>query len=166
MDTISNSSPKSVLDNMDGGFTHYCRETSAEINESRDTSGGSSSHFSCEARLEAVKVNETGDAMEGISASFTSGARQNVSKIENRDDSPMIDASKPLRTSDCHGVFSNEKVYDLPSREASKSTQGVDKVKSNDGFRPLTPSQSPSPDDYPSKPSGKEMHYCWFFLFV
>ncbi|XP_031248788.1 ubiquitin carboxyl-terminal hydrolase 20-like [Pistacia vera] len=153
LDTASNSSPKSVLDNMDGGFTHYCRVTNAEINESRDTSGESSSHFSCETRVEAVKVNGTRDAMEGISASFTSGTRQNVSKIETRDDSSTIDASKPLRTSDGHGVFSNEKVDNLPSLEASKSSQGVDKVKSNDGFRPLTPSRSPSPDNYPSKPS-------------
>ncbi|KAJ0112649.1 hypothetical protein Patl1_03504 [Pistacia atlantica] len=153
LDTASNSSPKSVLDNMDGGFTHYCRVTNAEINESRDTSGESSSRFSCETRVEAVKVNGTRDAMEGISASFTSGTWQNVSKIETRDDSSTIDASKPLRTSDGHGVFSNEKVDNLPSLEASKSSQGVDKVKSNDGFRPLTPSRSPSPDDYPSKPS-------------
>ncbi|KAJ0052477.1 hypothetical protein Pint_03439 [Pistacia integerrima] len=153
LDTTSNSSPKSVLDNMDGGFTHYCRVTNAEVNESRDTSGESSSHFLCETRVEAVKVNGTRDAMEGISASFTSGTGQNVSKIETRDDSSTIDASKPLRTSDGHGVFSNEKVDNLPSLEASKSSQGVDKVKSNDGFCPLTPSRSPSPDDYPSKPS-------------
>ncbi|XP_044467196.1 ubiquitin carboxyl-terminal hydrolase 21-like isoform X2 [Mangifera indica] len=120
LDTFSNLSPKSVLDNMDGGFTHYCRATNAEINESRDTYGGS---------------------------------RQNVSKFETRDDSPLIDALKPLTKSDCHGVFSSEKLDNLPSHEESKSSQGVGKVNSNDCFRPLTPSRSPSPDDYPNKPS-------------
>lgn len=156
MDTIPNSSPKSVLDNRDGGFSHYCRVTNAEINESRDTSGGSSSNVSCETRLKAVKVNVTRDTMEGISASFTSGSRQNVSKLEIRDDSPMIDASKPVRMSDCNGVLSYKE---------SKSTKGVNKVNTNDGFCPLTPSRSPSPDDYPSNPTGKEMPYCQF-LFV
>lgn len=166
LDTFSNLSPKSVLDNMDGGFTHYCRATNAEISESRDTYGGSSSHFSCETRPEALKVNETSDAVEVISASFITGSRQNVSKFETRDDSPLIDALKPLTKSDCHGVFSSEKLDNLPSHEESKSSQGVGKVNSNDCFRPLTPSRSPSPDDYPSKPSGKEYHYCQFFLFV
>lgn len=155
---LSNSSPKSVLDNMDGGYASYSRVATAEncnYDESRDYAGSSLTKFSCELRSKNVEGNETRDAAEEISECFSSATRQNVAEVETRDDTPMIDACRPLGSSDCHdGGCSSDKVNNLPSVEDNNCSQDVAIVKSNEGFRPLTPSRSPSPDVYSGKPSG------------
>ncbi|KAK3183017.1 hypothetical protein Dsin_030303 [Dipteronia sinensis] len=177
---ISNLSPKSVLDNMDNDCTTYCSVAKAndcEANESRDSAGGSSAQFSCERRPECVEVNEIKDDAEGISACQSSGSRQNVIDFNGagndapiisssvdfndaRNDAPIISSSVTLRANECHdGIFNSEKIHKMPSLEENNCNPGVDKLKSNDAFHPLTPPRSPSPDVYSGKPSETSYHH-------
>lgn len=153
---ISNSSPKSVLDNVENDYTSRSGVANAEsckANEPSASAGDSSTKFSCQLRSIDLEVNETRDTVKGMSACFTLASYRNAAEHETRDNTPMIDdASRPLSASDFYGVFCNEKVNKLTSLEEDNCNPGVEKVKIVDGFHPLTPPRSPSPDIHSGKP--------------
>lgn len=167
---ISNSSPKSVLDNVENDYTScsgVANAESCEADEPSDSAGDCSTKFSCQLRSKDLEVNEIRDTVNGMSACFTLASCRNVAELETRgDDIPMIDnASRPLSASDFYGVFCNKKVNKLTSIEEDNCNQGVEKVKIIDGFHPLTPPRSPSPDVYSGKPSGKKYTQSVVFYF-
>lgn len=167
--STSNLSPKSVLDNVDSDCTSYCGVVKAddcEANESRDPAGVSSAQFSGE-RSVCVEVNEIKDDAEGISACQSLGSRQNVTDFKEAENGVwIINSSATLRANHCHdGISYSEKIHNTASLQENNCNQGVEKVKNNDGFHPLTPPRSPSPDVYSGKPSGKKCYHIIFVFF-
>lgn len=156
--STSNLSPKSVLDNVDNDGSSYCAGVKANhyvANESRDFAVGNSAQFSGE-RSSCGEFNKVRDGVEGTYASQELGLRQDATDFkESNNNYSMINSSMTAQANKNHdGASYNEEILCTPSLWENKCDQGVEKVKSNDGFRPLTPPRSPSADDI-GGPSGK-----------
>ncbi|MFQ6656836.1 hypothetical protein Gotur_026771, partial [Gossypium turneri] len=129
---ISDSSPKSVLDDIDlASNLEVEKSANCSANETTDVADRASTQFSCDTQFE-VKVDEPRDVADGISGVPTNESEFHVSK--SIDDDRMTDASiPPLRSINC-------------SEEAT-----------NDCVSPIMPSRSPSPDNCHRNISGKRM---------
>lgn len=144
---LLNTSPKSVLDNMDSVCVSYPSVASidnCDANESRDDVEGVPSEFSCGTKCQGVEVDETRDAVAG-SRSKQDGLESNDSK----DATLMNKTSVSLGASNrCDGngtSYNDEKMCTTSSLEKNNFLKGIDENK-DDGFHPLTPPGSPSPD--------------------
>ncbi|KAK9274644.1 hypothetical protein L1049_021895 [Liquidambar formosana] len=133
---ILNTSPKSVLDNVD----NICTSSPSVANG-----------YSC-------GVNETGDAAEGISVQFCSGSRHDGDDVNEamvgvdavRDDTQRIIPLMPLGASDsCNETLSNDE--DMCTASALKENncnQETNEVRNNVNIHPQTPPRSLSPDTF------------------
>ncbi|XP_012488844.1 ubiquitin carboxyl-terminal hydrolase 20 [Gossypium raimondii] len=122
---ISDSSPKSVLDDIDfASNLEVEKGANCSANETKDVADRASTQFSCDTQFE-VKVDEPRVVADGISGVPANESEFHVSKsIDPTDDEPMTDASiPPLRSINC-------------SEEAT-----------NDCGSPIMPSRSPSLDN-------------------
>ncbi|KAG4172937.1 hypothetical protein ERO13_A11G030700v2 [Gossypium hirsutum] len=129
---ISDSSPKSVLDDIDfASNLEVEKSANCSANETKDVADRASTQFSCDSQFE-VRVDEPCVVADGISGVPANESEFHVSKsIDPIDDDPMTDASiPPLRSINC-------------SDEAT-----------NDCGSPIMPSRSPSPDNCDRNISG------------
>lgn len=148
---ILNTSPKSVLDNVDSVCTIYPSVASidnCDANESRDKVEGVSSDFSCGTRHQRVEVNETRDAMVGSSGPLLCRSKQDeLVSNDSKDNTPINNTSMLLEANNAPDgtSYNDEKMCTTSSLGRSNSHKGIDENK-DDGFHPLTPPGSPSPD--------------------
>ncbi|KAF2308824.1 hypothetical protein GH714_021322 [Hevea brasiliensis] len=173
---LSNTSPKSVLDSMDTECTAYPHlanidDCKASATKSYVEGGsvttldveGASAHSSNVTVLEADQINETGNAAEGLSAHvneagngteefsahISCGSRQSGLKLCCDKSRPGIlanDVSVSLGAMGCHdGTLHKEKMDALPSIDGNNCGEGANRNERN-GFHPLTPPRSKSPD--------------------
>ncbi|XP_057996805.1 ubiquitin carboxyl-terminal hydrolase 20 isoform X2 [Hevea brasiliensis] len=173
---LSNTSPKSVLDSMDTECTAYPHlanidDCKASATKSYVEGGsvtimdveGASAHSSNVTVLEADQINETGNAAEGLSAHvneagngteefsahISCGSRQSGLKLCCDKSRPGIlanDVSVSLGAIGCHdGTLHKEKMDALPSIDGNNCGEGANRNERN-GFHPLTPPRSKSPD--------------------
>lgn len=142
--TGSNTSPKSVLDNVDSACPSAVNMDSSEAKETEDAIEGTSSHISCQRKLEEFEISEARDETEGISAQISNS---NGPKFHTTvGDSPMVNVSLPLRSSDCHdGVLHDDMLCASPVEEDS-CNQVAKKIGRNGDLHPPTPPRSPKPD--------------------
>ncbi|XVF13629.1 hypothetical protein REPUB_Repub08aG0224000 [Reevesia pubescens] len=143
---ISDSSPKSVLDNIEGASNPQV-ENSADCSasESKDVADKTSTQFSCETQFE-LKIDEPLVAAEEISGPPVNESEIHVSNsIDFRNDSQMTDASIPPLSSNCSDEFENN-ISTVSHLEENIRNQGVDEA-TNDSSFPWMPSSSQCPPD-------------------
>lgn len=168
-----NTSPKSVLDNVDSVCTIYPSVASidnCDANESRDKVEGVSS----DTRHQRVEVNETSDAIVGSSGPLLCRSKQDeLRSSDSKDNTPINNTSMLLEANNPPDgtSYNDEKMCATSSLGRSNSHKGIDENK-DDGFHPLTPPGSPSPDKVSLESSGKQFHssktiyICLFYLIV
>lgn len=131
---ISNSSPKSVLDNKDQASTSYNHVPNPSARGPHETSQSSADNSTYNPA--ETKTEDNVDVAPGF---------------DIRDEVPSNDAQAPT-----DGVFSHDEMPGVPSsRQDDGGDLHIDEAKLDDGFRPLTPPRSPSPDVCSAKPEGK-----------
>lgn len=136
-----NTSPKSVLDSVEGASASY---PSVACIDNCDTS------VSCKKRDEGVDVNGARDAATVNTVQLLS--QDELGSKDSKDDRLMDNSSMPLGDSKFCDVTSYNK------KMSTTSTVGVNNCKieiKDDGFHPLTPPGSPSPDKVSFESSGK-----------
>ena len=151
---ISNSSPKSVLDNIECASNPQ-GENSADCgaNESKDVADKTLTQFSCETQFE-VEVDEPCVPAEEISGALPNKSEFLVSKsIDSRDDNPMRDASRPPGSSNCSDEF-DKNISTVSCLGKNNCHQGVDEAANDSGF-PVTSSRSQSANKCQRDTSGK-----------
>uniref|UniRef100_A0A5B7AVI3 Ubiquitin carboxyl-terminal hydrolase n=1 Tax=Davidia involucrata TaxID=16924 RepID=A0A5B7AVI3_DAVIN len=130
---MSNTSPKSVLDNVD----HRGTSSPGVVN--------SHSH----------EINETRDAADGIFTESSNGSRhERVEVNEAVDDSPRIYTPMPVGESNsCEGISCKVEKMCTPSPlgENNCNRESVE-IKNNANITPQMPPRSPSPDIYTEEP--------------
>uniref|UniRef100_A0A5B7CEL0 Putative ubiquitin carboxyl-terminal hydrolase 21 n=1 Tax=Davidia involucrata TaxID=16924 RepID=A0A5B7CEL0_DAVIN len=136
---MSNTSPKSVLDNVD----HRGTSSPGVVN--------SHSH----------EINETRDAADGIFTESSNGSRhERVEVNEAVDDSPRIYTPMPVGESNsCEGISCKVEKMCTPSPlgENNCNRESVE-IKNNANITPQMPPGSPSPDIYTEEPPGRLIH--------
>ncbi|GAV58025.1 UCH domain-containing protein [Cephalotus follicularis] len=128
---ISNTSPKSVLENMDSVCTsnpvganidHFETNEFSEVVETSTNLTSGSGH-------EGVPVNETESAAEEIPLDFN----------EPQNETHMIDAEMSLGASDhCNGTLCDGKSTAISSPKNPRN-ENIDEVRRDSGFESLTP---------------------------
>ncbi|KAK6275149.1 hypothetical protein POUND7_004858 [Theobroma cacao] len=140
---ISDSSPKSVLDNMEmecPSDPHVKSRADCGANESKDIPARTSTQFSGETHHE-VEADNLHVAVEGISGSPPNESEFHVSKsIDFIDDNPMTSASMPPGPSSCSDGF-DKNISNVSHHGENNCNQGVDEVPNNNSL-PLMPSRS------------------------
>jgi len=148
---ILNTSPKSVLDNADSVCASYpsmAGTINCDANESRNAAEGNSSVLPCGSRQEGFEVSEVRDAAAGSSVHLSK-------QDEPKDDTPMDYTSAQLGARNrCDGSYNDEKLCTTSSPGGTNWRKGIDEVK-DDGFHPLTPPGSPSPEKVSLASHGK-----------
>ncbi|KAF5441925.1 hypothetical protein F2P56_037125 [Juglans regia] len=130
---ILNTSPKSVLDSAEGASTSY---PSVACIDNCDTS------VSCKKGDEGVEINGARDAATGNTVQLLN--QDELGSKDSKDDRLMDNSSTPLGDSKfCDVTSYNEKMSTTSTVGVSNSK--IDEIK-DDGFHPLTPPGSPSPD--------------------
>ena len=168
---ILNTSPKSVLDNVDSVCTIYPSVASidnCDANESRDKVEGVSSDFSCGTRHQRVEVSETRDAIVGSSGPLLCRSKQDeLGSNDSKDNTPINNTSMLLEANNPPDgtSYNDEKMCTTSSLGRSNSHKGIDENK-DDGFHPLTPPGSPSPDKVSLESSGKQFHSSKNYLYM
>lgn len=157
---ILNTSPKSVLDNADSVCALYPSVAgiiNCDANESRNAAEGNSSMFSCGSRQEGVEVNEARDAAAGSSGHLSCRSQQDELRSNDpKDDTPMDYTSAELGARNhCDGSYNDEKLCTTSSLGGNNGHKEIDEAK-DDGFHPLTPPGSPSPDKVSLASPGKQ----------
>lgn len=149
---ILNTSPNSVLDNMDSA----CAENltvdtigNCIVNESRDATEGTGH--------EGVEVNEVRETAAGSSSHLLHISKEDeLRSNDSKDAVPMDNTSTPLGTSSLQNgtLYPKGKMCSALSPEGNDCQKEIDETR-EDGFHSLTPPRSPSPDmvslEYPGK---------------
>lgn len=160
--SISNTSPKSVLDNVDRGtlFPGVEKVDNCKVGVTTDTSAETSTQFSCGTTVEEIRMDETKNENEGISAQISYDSGPNLCCDEFSGDTPFVDVSVPLGASDCHNVlFHNEKVCGVPSAKEDICKLGANKICQNDDLHRPAPPRSTTPDVNIGELPGKVIYY-------
>eukprot|EP00257_Ricinus_communis_P009207 XP_002527676.2 ubiquitin carboxyl-terminal hydrolase 20 [Ricinus communis] len=157
--SISNTSPKSVLDRMVTGSTacplwenfDQCKAESLDHHKSSVSISDvekTSNHFSCVTVVEKDEINAIGNGAEGISAQILCGSGNSGPKLcyeSSRADVSMTDVSVSLEATNSHEILHDEKLG-----------QGAGTSGRND-VDPLMPPRSSSPDlNFGGVPSAKK----------
>ncbi|XWS62154.1 hypothetical protein CRYUN_Cryun07bG0186600 [Craigia yunnanensis] len=150
---ISDSSPKSVLDNIECASNPQGENSDdCGANESKDVADKTLTQFSCETQFE-VEVDEPCVAAEEISGAPANDSEFHVSKsIDSRDDNPMRDVSRPRGSSNCSDEF-DKNISTVSCLAKNNCNLGVDEAANGSGF-PWTSSRSQSPDKCQRDTSG------------
>lgn len=135
--SILNTSPKSVLDNVDSLYNsnpNIANYVSCDANESKEFDR-QMSDYSFRGMNEVLEANDTVDASHEPGLFCSELNRATVSYNVSRDDTTNAQAS-------C-----NERNGTLSSHENNVHQEVVD-IRENDGFHPLTPPSSPGSDTF------------------
>lgn len=141
-----NTSPKSVLDCVEGACASYA---SVACIENCDI------NVSCKIRDEGVEVNEARDAAAGNTEQLLHRLNQDELGSKDSIDHRLMDnSSKPLGASNfCDVTSSNKEKISIASTLGVHNCK-IDEIK-DDGFHPLTPPGSPSLEKVSLKSPGK-----------
>ncbi|KAJ6712066.1 UBIQUITIN CARBOXYL-TERMINAL HYDROLASE 20 [Salix purpurea] len=140
----SNTSPKSVLDNVNRECTGVENNKSSETNVIRDAIEETSIHIPCERKFEESEYKvET----EGIFAQIPPANGPNLHRIVSIGETHMVDVSVPLGANDHHdGVLHDGLLCFPPSVEEDNYNQGAEKFEINGDLHSPTPDRSPAQD--------------------
>ncbi|XP_061958653.1 ubiquitin carboxyl-terminal hydrolase 21-like isoform X2 [Populus nigra] len=140
----SNTSPKSVLDNVNRECIGVGNNKSSETNVIKDAIEATSTHISFERKFEE---SESRVETKGNFAQISPANRPNFHRIVSIDETRMVDVSVPLGVSDYHdGVLHDEMLCFPPSVEEDNCNQGAEKIEINGDLHSPTPHRSPTPD--------------------
>lgn len=154
--SILNTSPKSVLDNVDGVHASYpgAAVVNYDADESRNAAEGNSCEFSDGLRQKCNEFDEVRDAAAGSSGHLLYRSQDELRSNDPRDDTPVDYTSAPLGP----GTYCDDEILCSTSSLGRDNCQkGVDEVK-DDGFHPLTPPGSPSQDKVSLTSPGVKYH--------
>ncbi|KAF9689668.1 hypothetical protein SADUNF_Sadunf01G0116100 [Salix dunnii] len=140
----SNTSPKSVLDNVNRECTGVENNKSSETNVIKDAIEETSIHIPCERKFEESEYKvET----EGIFAQISPANGPNLHRIVSIGETHMVDVSVPLGANDHHdGVLHDGLLSFPPSVEEGNYNQGAEKIEINGDLHSPTPDRSPAQD--------------------
>ncbi|XP_011018566.1 PREDICTED: ubiquitin carboxyl-terminal hydrolase 21-like isoform X2 [Populus euphratica] len=140
----SNTSPKSVLDNVNRECTGVGDNKSSETNVIKDAIEATSTHIPFERNFEE---SESRVETRGNFAQISPAKRPNFHRILSIGETPMVDVSVPFGASDYHdGVLHDEMLCFPPSVEEDNCNQGAEKIEINGDLHSPTPHRSPTPD--------------------
>ncbi|KAI5602004.1 hypothetical protein BDE02_01G128700 [Populus trichocarpa] len=140
----SNTSPKSVLDNVNRECTGVGNNKSSETNVIKDAIEATSTHIPFERKFEE---SESRVETKGNFVQISPANRPNFHRIVSIGETPMVDVSVPLGVSDYHdGVLHDEMLCFPPSVEEDNCNQGAEKIEINGDLHSPTPHRSPTPD--------------------
>ncbi|CAK7356137.1 unnamed protein product [Dovyalis caffra] len=142
----SNTSPKSVLDNVNSEYTSVVNIKDSETNVIKDAIEATSTDISCDRKLEN---SESRFETEGVSAQIPHADGPNLPCMLSIGGTPMVDVSVPVGVSDCQdGVLRDEMLCFPPSVEEDNCKQGAEKIGRNGDLPPPPPPRSPNTDIY------------------
>lgn len=152
---ISDSSPKSVLDNIECAHNPQV-ENSADYDVNKDVADKTSTQFSCKT-LSEVEFDE-----QRIDAELMSGVPANESELEvsesmdSRDDNPTIDTCLPPGSSNCSDEF-DKNISAVSDTGQNNHNHGGDEATS-DRYLSTTRHKCPDKSQRDSSSSGKGVH--------
>lgn len=161
-----NTSPQSVLDNVENASVPHSIETSIDIfddDEYRDGGAGTSSWYTYGARHEGNEVNNARNAAGASECNFNGPKDDRVGPNDSGDDH-VVDPSMPQGASNSNEAScdSDTKCNTLPLGKTN-CHKGANE-EGSDVFHPLTPPRSKSPDTFSSESRGK-VHICFIRRF-